>query len=238
MFDVIKYNLDPDMFPDVSWQDEILKRATWGLQANLNVSGGGSIARYFISASYRTNDAAYKQSGINKYNTNVKRHQYSFRSNVDVNVTKSTTVGVSLSTNVVQMNRPGIGSTSQIWAAQANLNPLMVPVRYSNGQLPAYGAGDGEASPSVLLNETGFVTNYNNRIESLLRIHQDLSMVTKGLSAGVSLSFDASNTHNNTRSKMPELYRAVAYNSKGNLITTRTVDSSPISFSTSSSEKC
>lgn len=235
MFDVIKYNLDPDMFPDVSWQDEILKRATWGLQANLNVSGGGSIARYFISASYRTNDAAYKQSGINKYNTNVKRHQYSFRSNVDVNVTKSTTVGVSLSTNVVQMNRPGIGSTSQIWAAQANLNPLMVPVRYSNGQLPAYGAGDGEASPSVLLNETGFVTNYNNRIESLLRIHQDLSMVTKGLSAGVSLSFDASNTHNNTRSKMPELYRAVAYNSKGNLITTRTVDSSPISFSTSSS---
>ncbi len=235
MFDVIKYNLDPDMFPDVSWQDEILKRATWGLQANLNISGGGSIARYFISASYRTNDAAYKQSGINKYNTNVKRHQYSFRSNVDVNVTKSTTVGVSLSTNVVQMNRPGIGSTSQIWAAQANLNPLMVPVRYSNGQLPAYGSGDGEASPAVLLNETGFVTNYNNRIESLLRIYQDLSVVTKGLSAGVSLSFDASNAHNNTRSKMPELYRAVAYNSKGNLITTRTVDSSPISFSTSSS---
>lgn len=235
MFDVIKYNLDPDMFPDINWQDEILKRATWGLQANLNVSGGGSIARYFISASYRTNDAAYKQSGINKYNTNVKRHQYSFRSNVDVNVTKSTMVGVSLATNVVQMNRPGIGSTSQIWAAQANLNPLMVPVRYSNGQLPAYGDGDGEASPAVLLNETGFITDYNNRIESLLRIHQSLDMVTKGLSMSASLSFDAGNSHTSTRSKMPELYRARGYNSKGNLITERTVDSKAITFKTTSS---
>lgn len=235
MFDVIKYNLDPDMYPDVSWQDEILKRATWGLQANLNVSGGGSIARYFISASYRTNDAAYKQSGINRYNTNVKRHQYSFRSNVDVNVTKTTTIGVSLATNVIQMNRPGVGSTSQIWSAQANLNPLMVPVKYSNGLLPAYGSGEGQASPAVLLNETGFVTDYNNRIESLLRINQDLAMVAKGLSVSGSLSFDAGNIHNSTRSKMPELYRAVAYDSKGNLITERTVDSKPISFSTTSS---
>lgn len=235
MFDVIKYNLSPDLYPDVNWQDEILKKATWGLQANLNVSGGGSIARYFISASYRTNDAAYKQSGLNKYNTNVMRHQYSFRSNVDVNVTKTTSVGVSLATNVIQMNRPGIGSTSQIWQAQANLNPLMVPVRYSTGELPAYGDGDGEASPAVLLNETGFVTDYSNRIESLLRIQQDLGMITKGLSAGVSISFDAGNSHVSTRSKMPELYRASGYDSKGNLLTTRTVDAKPISFSTTSS---
>ena len=235
MFDVIKYGLDPDMYPDVNWQDEILKRATWGLQANVNVSGGGSIARYFISGSYRTNDAAYKQMGLYKYNTNVMRQQYSFRSNVDVNVTKSTVIGVNLATTVVTMNRPGIGTTSSIWSAQANLNPLMVPVKYSNGQLPAYGEGAGQASPVVLLNETGFVTDYSNRMESTLRLTQDLEMITKGLSASASLSFDAANTHNTSRKKMPDLYRARGYSAKGDLITERTVPAQPIKFDKSSS---
>lgn len=234
MFDVIKYGLDPDMFPDVDWQDEILKKYTWGLLANVNMSGGGSIARYFISASYRTNDAAYKQSGLNKYNTNVMRQQYSFRTNVDVNVTKSTEVSLNLATTIINMNRPGIGSTNQIWAAQANLNPLMVPIRYSNGQLPAYGEGEN-ASPAVLLNETGYVTDYTNNIESTLRINQNLSMITEGLTAGVSVSFDARNYHNSSRTKMPDLYRARGYDSKGNLLTERTVVAQPVHYSTSSS---
>lgn len=233
MFDVIKYGLDPDMFPDVDWQKEILNPVTWGLQANVNMSGGGSIARYFISTSYRTNDAAYKQSGLNKYNTNVMRQQYSFRTNVDVNVTKSTEVGLNLATTIINMNRPGIGSTSQIWAAQSNLNPLMVPVRYRNGQLPAYGEGE-KASPAVLLNETGFITDYTNNLESTLRIKQDLEMVTKGLTAGVAISFDSKNNHTSSRTKMPDLYKAKGYDAKGNLITERTVVAKPIQYSTSS----
>lgn len=233
MFEVIKYGLDNNFYPDVDWQDELLKKATWGLQANVNVSGGGSIARYFMSLSYRTNDAAYKESNINKYNTNVLRHQYSFRSNIDVNVTKTTTIGLNLSTNIINMNHPGIGSTSQIWAAQANMNPLTVPIVYSNGQLPAYGEGD-QASPLVLLNETGFITDFSNNTQSTLRLAQDLRMITKGLSAEVSLSFDAYNSHTNTRSKMPELYRATGYSSTGKLLTKRTVAAKPITFSTTS----
>lgn len=234
MFEVIKYHLDDNFYPDVDWQKELLKRATWGLQANVNVSGGGSIARYFMSLSYRTNDAAYKESSIHKYNTNILRHQYSFRSNIDVNITKTTVIGLNLATTIVNMNRPGIGSTSQIWTAQANMNPLTVPVVYSNGQLPAYGEGD-QASPLVLLNETGFITDFNNSTQSTLSLNQDLKMITKGLKASASISFDSYSTHTNTRSKMPDLYRAIGYSSTGNLLTKRTVIAQPIKFQTTSS---
>ena len=85
MMDVIKYHLDPDLYPDVDWQKELLKPVTWGLSANVGISGGGDVARYYISGNFRTNDAAYKQSGLNNYNTNVLRKQYTFRANVDVN---------------------------------------------------------------------------------------------------------------------------------------------------------
>ncbi len=123
MMNVIKHHLDPDLYPDVSWQDELLKKATWGLSANVSISGGGEIARYYISGNFRTNDAAYKQSGLNNYNTNVLRKQYTFRANVDVNATKTTEVNLNISTDIVNMNRPGIGTTSAIWQASANLYP-------------------------------------------------------------------------------------------------------------------
>lgn len=237
MMNVIKYNLDPDLYPDVNWQDELLKKATWGLSANVSISGGGEIARYYISGNFRTNDAAYKQSGLNNYNTNVLRKQYTFRANVDVNATKTTLVNLNISTDIVNMNRPGIGTTSAIWDAQANLNPLAVPVRYSNGQLPGYGKEDYQASPLVLLNETGFETDYSNRVNSVLSITQDLAGITKGLSLSASVSFDNTTNQTSSRTKMPELYLATGRDSKGNLITERKVESKAISFSNSPSNE-
>ncbi|WP_270437494.1 SusC/RagA family TonB-linked outer membrane protein [Bacteroides bouchesdurhonensis] len=233
MFEVIKYHLDDNFYPDINWQDEILKKATFGWQANLNISGGGSIARYFMSLNYRGNDAAYKESNIHKYNTNVKRHQYSFRSNIDVNVTKSTIISLNLATTIIDMNRPGIGTTNAIWSAQANMNPLNVPKVYTNGQFPAYGKDDA-TSPYVLLNETGYISEYNNTLQSTLKLNQDLGMITKGLSFEASISFDSYNYHNGERKKMPELYKAIGYSSTGKLLTEKTVEAQPIEYTPTS----
>lgn len=234
VFDIIKYNMDPDLYPDVNWQDEILKKRTWGLQANINISGGGGVARYYMSGFYRTNDAIYNQSGMNKYNTNVRRDQYSFRSNIDVNVTKTTRLSLLLSVALVDMNRPGMGTTSQIWEAQANLTPMTVPVRYSNGLLPAYGKGD-LASPAVLLNETGFMTENENTVESKLVLEQDFKSITPGLKATAALSFDNQNFHTSKRYKMPDLYKALERNwVDGGLIMDKRVVASPLAYSTSS----
>ncbi|GCB33326.1 SusC/RagA family TonB-linked outer membrane protein [Bacteroides faecalis] len=233
MFEVIKYHLDDNFYPDINWQDEILKKSTFGWQANLNISGGGSIARYFMSLNYRGNDAAYKESNMHKYNTNVKRHQYSFRSNIDVNVTKSTIISLNLATTIIDMNRPGIGTTNNIWSAQANMNPLNVPKVYTNGQFPAYGKDDA-TSPYVLLNETGYVSEYNNTLQSTLKLNQDLGMITKGLSFEASISFDSYNYHNGERKKMPELYKAIGYSSTGKLLTEKTVEAQPIKYTPTS----
>ena len=71
--------MDPDLYPDVSWQDEILKKRTLGVQGNINISGGSKLARYYMSAFYRTNDAIYKQTGMERYHSNVRRNQYTFK---------------------------------------------------------------------------------------------------------------------------------------------------------------
>jgi TonB-linked SusC/RagA family outer membrane protein len=234
IFEIIRYNMDPDLYPDVNWQEEILKKRTYGVQGNINISGGGKLARYYMSGFYRTNDAIYKQTGMDRYHSNVRRNQYSFRSNIDVDVTQSTRVTLLLSARLVDMNRPGIGSTDAIWAACANLTPLTVPVKYSNGLPPSYGTGNN-TSPTVLLNETGFYTERDNSIESLLKVEQDLSKWLNGLKLTGSISFDNYNYHLSRRTKMPDLYLAYDRNwQTGELITRKTVEMQPMSYGSES----
>ncbi|MDR1414217.1 MAG: TonB-dependent receptor [Odoribacteraceae bacterium] len=233
-FDIIRYNMDPDLFPDVSWQEEILRKHTYGVQGNISISGGGKLAKYYMSGFYRTNDAIYKENGMERYHSNVRRDQYTFRSNIDVDVTSRTRVSLLLSAKLVDMNRPGLGTTTSIWNAQANITPLTVPVIYSNGQFPSYGAGNN-TSPTVLLNQTGFITERTNSVESLLQIGQDLGMIAEGLKVTGSISFDNLNFHRTSRTKMPDLYMASDRNwNTGELITTRTVVAQPMKFASTS----
>lgn len=234
IFDILKYKMDPDLYPDVSWQEEILRKRTYAVQGNVNISGGSKLARYYMSLFYRTNDAIYKQEGMEQYHSNVRRNQYSFRSNIDVDVTKSTKVSLSLSAKLVDQNRPGSGDTKTIWNAVSNITPMTVPVMYSNGMYPSYGEGNN-TSPTVLLNETGYMSNRSNTIETLLTLEQDLKMFLDGLKLTGSISFDNENSHTQTRYKMPDLYMAVDRNwQTGALLTTKTVVARPMSYGSSS----
>lgn len=40
--DLIKYQLDPDLYPDVNWQDEVLNRNALQQTYYVNAKGGGS----------------------------------------------------------------------------------------------------------------------------------------------------------------------------------------------------
>ncbi|MFA7492377.1 MAG: TonB-dependent receptor [Proteiniphilum sp.] len=234
IFDIIKYGMDPDLFPDVNWQKEILRERTWAQQGNINISGGGKLARYYMSLFYRSNDAIYKQEGMEKYHSDVRRNQYSFRSNIDVNATPTTKVSLLLSAKLVDQNRPGLSSTTQIWNSVSTITPLTVPVMYSNGMFPSYGSGNN-TSPTVLLNETGYWADRSNAIETLLTLEQDLGVVLDGLKATGSISFDNDNSHTQGRTKMPDLYMAVDRNwQTGDLLTTKTVVASPMNYSSGS----
>lgn len=234
IFDIIKYRMDTDLYPDVNWQEEILRDKTYAMQGNINISGGGKLARYYMSLSYRTNDAIYKQEGMEKYHSDVRRNQYSFRSNIDVDATPTTKVSLLLSAKLIDQNRPGLSDTKQIWNAVSNITPMTVPVMYSNGMFPSYGEGNS-TSPTVLLNETGYRSDRSNAIETLLTLEQNLGGLLEGLKATGSISFDNDNNHTQVRYKLPDLYMAVDRNwQTGELLTTKTVVASPMSYGSSS----
>ena len=60
--DLIQYQLDPDLYPDVNWQDEILHKTSFQQTYYVSAQGGGSIARYFVSMGMSKESAAYIQT--------------------------------------------------------------------------------------------------------------------------------------------------------------------------------
>ncbi|MDR2414756.1 MAG: TonB-dependent receptor [Odoribacteraceae bacterium] len=208
--ELFRTHLDPDLYPDVNWREVILKDHVWNTQHHLSMSGGGLNARYYLSLGVLNNEALFKQDkDATTNNTNVDYHKYNFRANIDANLTRTTVMSLNLETVFVTQNAPGDGaSNSALWSAQANMPPTLVPVRYSNGQLPSFGTNSDEMSPYVRLNYTGFTENERYSAKTNLTLRQDLGMLTEGLSATAMFSLSTNGTHTTTRSMRPELYYA------------------------------
>lgn len=229
---IMKYGMDNDLYPNVNWQKEILKKHTFNNQHYLNLSGGGKAARYFVSVGALSKDAVFKQDkNANKYDTNVKYNKYNFRANIDANITQTTVITLGLDGAIINQNAPGFGDNNNaLWTAQANLTPVTVPIRYSDGNLPAFGINGNEISPYVLLNHTGF--KYNNRGTTKINfsLNQDLEAITPGLKFHALYSYLTNNGHSMIRRKMPDLYKAYGRYNDGTLMIQRTVSQQSVSF--------
>ena len=216
---LFRNHMDPDLHPDVNWRDVILRDYTWNQQYFLSASGGGEVARYYVSAGFTTKDALFKQDkAVNRYDTNVKYNKFNFRANVDVNLTPTTTLSLNEETVIINQNYPGYGNDSKLlWQAQANLTPVTVPLMYTTGQAPGYGTDRTTISPYVLLNMTGYQNSYSNNNKITLTLTQDLKAITLGLSVMGLFNYDGNSNLVQTRGKMPAIYYANGRKRNGEL---------------------
>ncbi len=224
---VIKDGLDPDLYPDVSWQDEMITNLSLKQNYYVSARGGGTVAKYFVSLAASDESAAYKIEKDNPYASNTGYNTYSLRLNLDINLTKSTVLYFGADGFVSVNNRPGQVNTDFIWDSQASLTPLIFPLRFSNGQLPAAGSDSG-MSPYVLINHTGkTVINHNSSLYTMA-INQDLSSITKGLKIRAQGAYNRNGNFTERRFTYPAQYRAIGRNAKGELLTREQV---PVSTS-------
>lgn len=204
---ILKLGLDPDLYPNVDWQDLLLRDGAMTYRGQLSLSGGGNTARYFISGSYLEEQGMYKvDENIKKdYDTNANSKLYTYRMNVDVDITKTTLVKVGISGSLRKMNEPG--ASVNVWEALMRQNPIEIPAMYSDGRFPTRGTG-ADTNPWVLTTQTGYNETWSNKIQTNITLEQKLDFITKGLSFVGRFGYDTNNGSNIRRIKMPELYKA------------------------------
>ena len=175
-------------YPYTNWHDTMLKTVAQNDRANLNVSGGGDVAKYYVAATVKHDTGILNVSGSNNYNNNIDLTTYTLRSNVNVNVTKTTELIIRLSGTFDQYQGPisgGSGTYQQIMSA----NPVLFPAYYPSSFMPyanhvLYGNyGTGEYLNPYAEMTKGYREYGRSNMGAQFELKQDLGFITKGLSA-------------------------------------------------------
>lgn len=215
--ELIRSGLDPDLYPNVNWQDLLLKDGAFSYRANLNLSGGSEAARYYASMAYTEDEGMYKtdQTLRDKYDTNANYKRWNYRLNVDVNLTPTTVVKFGIAGDLTKRNSPGLGD-DRVWGQLFGYNALYSPVMYSNGYMPSRpltsaAAGtidDNQINPWVSATQTGYNNEWNNNIQTNVTLEQNLDFITKGLRFTGRFGYDTYNFNRISHRRMPALYVA------------------------------
>lgn len=209
---------DPDLYPSVDWVNTIFKNLANTERVNMNVTGGTKGVRYYVGASYYMEDGIFnvvKDKDYAKYDNQIRYDKFNFRSNVDIDITKSTTLALSLSTQYYTKTTPG-SSLSDIYAYTMYSTPIASPPVFSDGTLAN---PEGGYNPYRMLNSSGYRRATNIVAQSLISLTQDFSdIITKGLKANVKYSWDADNGNVLGRILSPTLYYTTGRDDDGNII--------------------
>ena len=197
---------DPDLYPSVDWVNEVFKNQAMTTKANVSVTGGTKSVRYYVGGSYYLEDGILNTAANDRYDAQMSYQKFNFRTNVDINLTKSTVLGMNLSTQFTVKNSPAAGLDALLQQTMI-MTPTAIPLKYSDGTLAAI---KGASNPYNLLNEKGYSNASSNVAQSTVSLTQDFSdFVTEGLTARIAFSFDATNTNTLNRNISPKTYRAI-----------------------------
>lgn len=126
----------PYTHPDVDWQKYLLRNSAPTQQYNLNLSGGGKTARYFIDLNVYQQDGFLKEdNSINSYSTQESFKKYSLRTNTDISITDHTLFKVNLFGQMFRETTPGKTMMGSIYRDMYTTPNNAYPVFNPDGSL-------------------------------------------------------------------------------------------------------
>ena len=212
-----KPGANPYVYPATDWQKELLKDFTSNQRLNVNLSGGGKVARYYIAAQYNQDNGLLKVAKENNFNSNINLKKFSLRTNVNMNITPSTEVIFRMHGTFDSYKGPMQGGT-EVYRSIMRTNPVLFPAVYPKDEANKhtrhllFGNYDGA---NYVNPYADLVKGYKDYSESLalaqVELKQNFDFLLKGLSARVMFNTTRYSYFDVTRSYQPYYYRIGSY---------------------------
>lgn len=213
-------DIDALRYPDVNWYDIMLKDCAHTTDANINISGGGDRARYFISFSYKNEGSLFKT--VKAYNTpSYAYDRLNYRANLDFDVTKSTMLSFRVGGDIGIRTTPGSSSTTKtpialMYSVSTITFPAIFPswvidripdINYpdASGERLSWGVGNNSGdNPYNYITSGAYNKNTTSRLNTDIILDQKLDFITDGLSLKAKISYSTylnrvSESANNSR---------------------------------------
>ncbi len=195
-----KDHSDPIRFPDTDWIDYCLKSSSIQTQHNINISGGTKNVRYFISAGAYTQGGLFEDFGL-PYNVDYSYKRFNYRTNLDIDVTKSTTLSMNIAGSVDDAGKPYTGQGSAGMLINMYFSTPFSSPGLRNGHLIELTNEPYADNPDLRLPfvgaagmsyyGVGFMQTSNNNLTSDITLTQKLDFITKGLKFHVKGSYNS-----------------------------------------------
>jgi TonB-linked SusC/RagA family outer membrane protein len=196
---------DPELYPDVNWLDEITKDYASNTRATLDINGGSEQLRYSFVAAYYHENGIMERDPAQEWDSSIRLNRFNMRSNVDVNVTKSTLLRFNIG-GYLQTRMGPPTSISDLFGGDIVgafvTAPYVHPPRYASGELPR---DQGRDNPWARATQSGYETVNKSKIESVFTLEQDITYIP-GLKARAVFSFDNYSENRVRRSREPDYY--------------------------------
>jgi TonB-linked SusC/RagA family outer membrane protein len=210
-------NLNPYVYPSVNWYDELFKDNTTTQRINLNLSGGGSVARYYIAASYAKDNGVLKNDKLNNFNSNIDLRKYTVRSNTNINLTGTTELIVRVNGTFDDYSGP-IDGGSTLFNKVMRTSPVLFPKSFPP-------VGDNERATHVLFGNAGlgyYINPYADMVRGYKEYNrtmisaqvegkQSLANLIEGLNLRILLNTTRYAYTEVNREYSPFYYRATGY---------------------------
>lgn len=191
-----------ERYPNVDWQDYLFKDAAMAYNGAVSISGGTRFVKYFAAIDFVHEGDLFRNFDNHRgYETGFGYNRINARSNLDFQLTKTTTFKVNLSGSNGQKRStwPNDGSgfnqgnwnDVQVWAGAYNIAPNVFRPVYADGSYGYYPAFSSQVANSAdLLANGGAFKTTATRINTDFVLEQNLDFITKGLNFRGMISWD------------------------------------------------
>lgn len=213
-------NENPMIYPNVDWYETLFNKQTYNTKANMNVSGGGRVATYYVAIGYDNESGLLKVDNRNNFNSNINIDRIHIRNNVIFNMGRNTKLDVRLQGRFEKYTGP-YRSASDIFKMVMNSNPVDFPAVYKADAANEFTThtlyGSTYVNSSVKQNPYAeMVRGYESRDESTMTamatLSHDFDSLVKGLKFQGKASVNTWSKYSSRRTYTPYYYAVDTYN--------------------------
>lgn len=211
---------DPMIYPNIDWFSTLFNPSTTNTKANVNLSGGGQVATYYVSTGFDKETGLLKVDNRNNFNNNIDINRLFIRSNVIFKLTKTTTLDTRIQGRFERYTGP-YESASNIFRMTMNSNPVDFPAVYTPDAANEFTEhvlfGNTFVTGSLKSNPYAeMVRGFEDRNESSIiaqaTLSQDLGFLTEGLKIQGKASVSTWSRYASRRTYNPFYYDLESYN--------------------------
>lgn len=179
----------PYLYPNVNWVDETFRNHSVTNMLNASFTGGGEKFKYYALLDLQYDNGFVKNPDTHEgYSTNNKYVKGNLRMNMDMILSKNTTMKVNLLGVLAESNAPG--NSAKLWDMVYGLPSAAFAVKGEDGKWGGNSTWAGTINPVAQSQDAGYSRNHNRGIYTDLTIRQELPAVLKGLAVQGRIAYD------------------------------------------------